>query len=125
MTQYVNRIMTKWTAPRLKPGYVPQPAGLNSPAYCSQPRCTSCRRRWRFFEIVLQHLLAIAVADTLIDLTVDGQFCLCNQLLIITVFRFDVVFDGMTVKTVRQRDVDSEVFKRTKQRSLSGAQLIA
>ena len=61
---------------------------------------------------MLQHLLAIAVADTLINLTVDGQLSLCNQLLIITIFCFDVVLDGVAIEAIRQRDVDSEVFKK-------------
>lgn len=78
-----------------------------------------------FFQIVLQHLLAIAVVNPFVNLAVDIELRLCNQLFIFAIFGFNVVLNGVAVKTIRQRDVNTKVLKQDKAKILSGAQLIA
>ncbi len=78
-----------------------------------------------FFQIVLQHLLAIAVVNPFVNLAVDIELRLCNQLLIFAIFGFNVVLNGVAVKTIRQRNVNTKVLKQDKAKILSGAQLIA
>lgn len=84
------------------PGFVPLPVGLNSPAHCFQWRCISCRKRQRFFEIVFQNLFAIADVDLAINHAVNAQLRLRNPLFVFTLFRFDVILDGVAVKAIRR-----------------------
>ncbi len=74
---------------------------------------------------MLQHLLAIAVVNPFVNLAVDIELRLCNQLFIFAIFGFNVVLNGVAVKTIRQRDVNTKVLKQDKAKILSGAQLIA
>lgn len=61
-----------------------------------------------FFQIVLQHLLAIAVADVAVHHAVGHQLRLRNTLFF-AVFCLEVVLNGVAVEVVRQGNVDGEM----------------
>ena len=66
-----------------------------------------------FLQIVLQHLLAIAVADVTVHHAVGHQLRLCNTLFF-TLFCLDVVLNGVAVEGVGQGDVNREMAEQNK-----------
>ena len=66
-----------------------------------------------FLQIVLQHLLAIAVADVTVHHAVGHQLSFRNTLFF-TLFCLNVILNGVAVEALRQGDKNREVTKQHK-----------